>query len=240
MFLPPCPAPDKLQTTIARLAALCGPGNVGTPRAENSHRPEAMRLDPFAPPAAPPIPGNAVAKNVTRLVIRAIRPAQEIEVMCSREIPEFVRRESWRARDLDRRAMARWRMVAGFTVDMHADSSDEQSRSMRLRDYYELALEDGGVYRLFRDLHSRSGTSTGFTTNYSRRIPMNSELYRAARAQRVQLSRRLGPARGPGRARRGTRLPGRWRWAIATDCTARRAFTRARSAPGYAQSSARN
>src|SRR5262249_9500432 len=28
MFLPAAPAPDKLQTTIARLAALCGPGNV--------------------------------------------------------------------------------------------------------------------------------------------------------------------------------------------------------------------
>ena len=41
----PTPAPDKLQTTIARLAALCGPGNVGTLSAENSHRPEAMRLD---------------------------------------------------------------------------------------------------------------------------------------------------------------------------------------------------
>src|SRR6266851_5925661 len=74
MFLPPAPAPDKLQTTIARLTALCGPGNVGAISAENSHRPEAMRLDPFAPPAPPPIPENAAVKNVTQLVIRAIRP----------------------------------------------------------------------------------------------------------------------------------------------------------------------
>ena len=29
MFLPPAPAPDRLETTIARLAALCGPENVG-------------------------------------------------------------------------------------------------------------------------------------------------------------------------------------------------------------------
>src|SRR6202041_763459 len=58
MFLPPSPAPDKLQTTIARLAALCGPGNVGMLSAENSHRPEATRLDAFAPPAPPPIPEN--------------------------------------------------------------------------------------------------------------------------------------------------------------------------------------
>ena len=45
MFLPPGPAPDKLQTTIARLSALCGPGNVGMLSAENSHRPEATHLD---------------------------------------------------------------------------------------------------------------------------------------------------------------------------------------------------
>src|SRR6202158_5393814 len=71
MFLPPSPAPDKLQTTIARLAALCGPGNVGAISAENSHRPEAMRLDPFAPSAPTPIPEIAAAKNGTQLGRRA-------------------------------------------------------------------------------------------------------------------------------------------------------------------------
>ena len=130
MFLPPCPAPDKLQTTIARLAALCGPGNVGMLSAENSHRPEAMRLDPFAPPAVAPIPENAAAKNVTQLVIRAIRPAREIEVMCSREIPEFVRGENLGARVIS--IAGPWRRDGewwlGFTVDadVHADSSDEK------------------------------------------------------------------------------------------------------------------
>jgi protein ImuB len=162
MFLPPCPAPDKLQTTIARLAALCGPGNVGMLSAENSHRPEAMRLDPFAPPAAPPIPENAAARNVTQLVIRAIRPAREIEVMCSREIPEFVRGENLGARVIS--IAGPWRRDGewwlGFTVDadMHADSSAEKNPAVPecgfIRDYYELALEDGGVYRIFRDLNS--------------------------------------------------------------------------------------
>jgi protein ImuB len=162
MFIPPCPAPDKLQTTIARLAALCGPGNVGTPRAENSHRPEAMRLDPFAPRGASPIPENAAAKTVTQLVIRAIRPAREIEVMCSREIPEFVRGENLGARVIS--IAGPWRRDGewwlGFTVDadMRADSSDKKNRAVDkcgfIRDYYELALEDGGVYRIFRDLNS--------------------------------------------------------------------------------------
>ena len=34
-----------------------------------------------------------------------------------------------------------------------------------IRDYYELALEDGGVYRVFRDLNSHNGSSTAPTTD---------------------------------------------------------------------------
>src|SRR5215469_797191 len=219
MFLPPSPAPDKLQTTIARLAALCGPGNVGTLSAENSHRPEAMRLDSFAPPAPPPIPENAPPKNVTQLVIRAIRPAQEIEVMCLRDIPEFVRGENLGARVIS--IAGPWRRDGewwlGFTAatNTHGEARDEKNSVPNrcglelhdermfgthprqvsaenlkalssiaspatspgpylngrngnsasagtngahkcgfVRDYYELALEDGGVYRVFRDVNS--------------------------------------------------------------------------------------
>ena len=50
MFLPPSPAPDRLQTTIARLAAICGPDRVGTLKPVNSWRPEAIEVVPFDPP----------------------------------------------------------------------------------------------------------------------------------------------------------------------------------------------
>jgi protein ImuB len=216
MFIPPSPTPDKLQTTIARLAALCGPGNVGMLSAENSHRPEAMRLDAFAPPA-PAFPEKTPAKNVTQLVIRAIRPAREIEVMCSREIPEFVRGENLGARVISIagpwRRDGEWWLGCAAEVDTHADSSDKTNPAPKhglelhdgrmfgahprqvsaenlkalssltpapspaphlngangngarsemngadkcgfVRDYYELALEDGGVYRVFRDVNS--------------------------------------------------------------------------------------
>jgi hypothetical protein len=176
-----------------------------------------MRLDAFAPPAPPPIPENAPAKNVTQLVIRAIRPAREIEVMCSREIPEFVRGENLGARVISIagpwRRDGEWWLACAVDADFHADSSNKKnSRTQRglelhdgrmfgahprqvsaehlkalsslttppsptphlngnsasdaraeingsdkcgfIRDYYELALEDGGVYRVFRDLNS--------------------------------------------------------------------------------------
>jgi len=143
MFLPPAPAPDRLETAIARLAALCGPENVGALRPDNSHRPEAVRLDSFAPPPArASAHSGESARYVTQLVIRAIRPAMEVEVMISRGMPEFVRGSNLGGRVVSlagpwRRDGEWWRERGGFA-----------------RDYYELALDDGRVYRAFRELQS--------------------------------------------------------------------------------------
>jgi protein ImuB len=101
LFLPPAPAPDRLAATIARLAALCGPDNVGALAPENSHRPEALRIEPFDPPAPKPELAQQNGANeqcAARLVIRTLRPAVEIEVMCSRGGPEFVRGPNLAAR----------------------------------------------------------------------------------------------------------------------------------------------
>ncbi len=61
MFLPPAPAPDRLEAAIARIAALCGPDRVGRIAPADSYRPEAMRLSRFAPP--PPTPQAARAAS---------------------------------------------------------------------------------------------------------------------------------------------------------------------------------
>ena len=44
---PAGPAPDRLAATIARLAALVGPDNVGAPAVEDSWREEAIAVTPF-------------------------------------------------------------------------------------------------------------------------------------------------------------------------------------------------
>ena len=148
MFLPPAPAPDRLETTIARLAAICGPENVGMLSPENSHRPEAVRLDRFVPPApCPRAPRLEPSDNVTRLVIRAIRPAMEVEVMSVRGMPEFVRGPKLGARVVS--IAGPWRRDGEWWRD--SESSDS---APFCRDYYELELDDGCVYRAFRDPRS--------------------------------------------------------------------------------------
>jgi hypothetical protein len=98
-------------------------------------------LEVFRPPPAPSmLSAEPTVKNVTQLVIRAIRPAMEVEVMISRGMPEFVRGSNLGGRVVSRAGPWRrdgewWRNSDGFT-----------------RDYYELALDDGGIYRVFRDL----------------------------------------------------------------------------------------
>jgi protein ImuB len=163
MFLPPAPAPERLQTTLARLAALCGPDHVGTLLPANSHRPEALERIDFTPP--PPSVANLPQPQsnghpVNRIVLRAIRPPQEVEVMFSRGMPDFVRGRQICARVVSiagpwRRQGEWWK--SALTPDDDANESAMSHGALPCgfaHDYYEMALDDGGVYRVFRDLRT--------------------------------------------------------------------------------------
>jgi protein ImuB len=99
---PAGPAPDRLAATIARLAALVGPANVGAPAAEDTWREEAALVTPFAlmapAPSAPPAPSSS--SGPPALAIRRLRPAQEIEVLMGRGGPTALRGRDTTARVL--------------------------------------------------------------------------------------------------------------------------------------------
>ena len=150
MFLPPAPAPDKLQPTIARLAALCGPGNVGTLSAENSHRPEAMRLMRSRRPPPPPIPENGAREkcDAARDPRDSSRARNRGDVLAG-DSGVRPRRESRRARHFDRRPVAaRRRMVARMhrRPDTHSDSSDKTNPALK----HGLELHDGACSERIR------------------------------------------------------------------------------------------
>jgi protein ImuB len=182
MFLPPAPAPDRLEAAIARIAALCGPDRVGHIAPANSYRPEAVRFGRFAPPPPPQTEltdAAAATNNVARMVMRTMRPAQEVEVMCMRETPEFVRGANVCARVVSAagpwRRQGEWWAIAngdgaatgdGDNAEDAVDTdeagaapndagpSDASAPANHARDYYDLALADGGVYRIYCDLIS--------------------------------------------------------------------------------------
>jgi protein ImuB len=162
MFLPPAPAPERLQTTLARLAALCGPDHVGTLLPANSHRPDALERVDFAPPppSASPSQPECNGQSVNRIVLRAIRPALEVEVMSSRGMPEFVRGRQICARVVS--IAGPWRRQGEWWKTPHESENSTANGAAGTcglpggfaHDYYEMALDDGGVYRVFRDLRS--------------------------------------------------------------------------------------
>jgi nucleotidyltransferase/DNA polymerase involved in DNA repair len=167
MFRPPAPAPDRLATAIARIAALCGPDRVGTLLPADSYRPEAVRIAGFELPPAPSVePRSANLGRIVRMALRTIRPAEEIEMMCRLEAPEFARGKNICARVVavagPWRRQGEWWAVENVEPEATARSSrNPQTASWQAgapaayaRDYYELALEDGGVYRMYRDHYS--------------------------------------------------------------------------------------
>src|SRR5438132_10823 len=133
-FSPAGPSPERLATTLARLAALCGPERVGAPAVLDSHRPGAAAVAPFtlgAAPEPPPLTG-------CRLVVRALRPPRPVEVFADRGRPDFVRGEGLGGRVVG--AAGPWRGVGEWWSD-----------GAFARDYYDLELSDGGLYRCYRD-----------------------------------------------------------------------------------------
>jgi hypothetical protein len=102
------------------------------------------------------------------MVMRTMRPPEEVEVLCIRETPEFVRGTSVSARVVSaagpwRRQGEWWEHAAHGNGDAARDPDHDRdanglvnlsASAAYARDYYDLALADGGVYRVYCDLYS--------------------------------------------------------------------------------------
>jgi protein ImuB len=136
----PVPAGRDLAATLARLAILVGVEHVGSPVTLDSHRPDAVALVPFAPPA-----GEARApmsgESSPVLAFRRLRPPRIVEVETSGDEPARVR--------LTDRAE---RVVA--CVGPWRTSGEWWDDGAWARDEWDVALRDGMLCRLARDLRT--------------------------------------------------------------------------------------
>ncbi len=159
LFGPPEIQPDRLAVTLARLAARLGPDRVGSPRLVDGHLPERVATAPFDPPP-PPKSRLAPRRGRGLLAVRVLRPPVLLEVIvesrqdsgadesqetveAADDRPVSVASENGatpRIQGLVRVAAGPWSLEEGWWKDEPIE-----------RDYWDVELSGGGLYRIFRD-----------------------------------------------------------------------------------------
>jgi protein ImuB len=141
LFGPSALSPEKLATTIARLISLLGDGRVGMAMAVDGHLPERYAVGDYAPPP-PPTTRQKPEKSRGLLAVRVFRPPIPVEVI-TRENDGETHIASIRGEgDLCgavRVSSGPWRIESGWWSDAPA-----------AREYWDVELESGGVYRVYQ------------------------------------------------------------------------------------------
>ncbi len=127
----------QLDDALARLVALAGDGRVGSPRLSDDHHPDRIETVPLgegggvAAPGPPPVP------------LRVLRPACAAEVRLRHGRPVQVHAGPFGGQV--RACAGPWRLSSGW---WRAEPV--------ARDYYDVELSDGGVYRIYQERHSQA------------------------------------------------------------------------------------
>jgi protein ImuB len=141
LFGPAALSPEKLATTIARLIALLGEDRVGMPMAVDGHLPERYAIGDYAPPPPPDLRHKA-HKSRSLLAGRVFRPPVPVEVI-TREAEGQTQITSINGQgDVSgsvRLSSGPWRIESGWWSDTPA-----------AREYWDVELERGGIYRVYQ------------------------------------------------------------------------------------------
>lgn len=132
--------PHGFAETLARVATVVGPDRVGTPVAEDTHRPDAVRLE--APAAVVPPPDEAAERPLHGPPLRRFRPPLVANVELQGRAPAFVWTPSLAGTVCARSGP--WRGSGEWW---------DAARAWR-REEWDVQLETGGLYRL---LHTPDG-----------------------------------------------------------------------------------
>ncbi|MEO8631149.1 MAG: hypothetical protein ABI612_24075 [Betaproteobacteria bacterium] len=145
LFIPQAPAPEKLQLTLARLTALLGEQNVGSPELLDTHRPDAFLMRPFSAEAparatqptrtaAPLQPAAAASEPAAiRFAFRYYRPPLAAQVRVKAERPISVNAQPILT------AAGPWRASGDWWTTAPWD-----------REEWDVELSNGGLYRVYQ------------------------------------------------------------------------------------------
>jgi protein ImuB len=141
IFLPPTPPPDKLQVTIARIAAMVGQENVGAPMLLDTHRPDAFQMTTLNTSAPDPLPAEApeADNQPLRLAMRLFRPALHARVRLIEAAPKHVAAAGVKGNVL--RRAGPWKT-----------SGEWWTSTAWTREEWDVALDDGALYRIYCEI----------------------------------------------------------------------------------------
>jgi len=162
LFIPLAPEPEKLEITLARLAKLVGPENVGSPELLDTHRPDAFRMKRFTIVSAnrKRISRKSKIENrKCRVGFRMFRPPWHADVQTTCEQPTRISARSDSSRQMSGKivcASGPWRA-----------SGDWWRADVWARDEWDVAIVDPAspeqevLCRIYRDLSSEQWFVSG-------------------------------------------------------------------------------
>jgi protein ImuB len=131
------PSPRTLAETVARVIALVGPGNLGVPVLLDSHRPDALRLEPLSATPSPPRGGRGQGEGGV-LALRRCRPPRPAQVRLIGGRPVHLRADGLAGPIVA--AAGPWRSSGDWWLD-----------SRWVFDEWDVELADGTLGRLAHD-----------------------------------------------------------------------------------------
>jgi protein ImuB len=141
LFLPPAPESEKLELTLAKLAAVVGEGNVGAAELPDTHRPGAFRMVKFA---ARPQVQPAMNAPEPHLALRLFRPPLAASVVVEDGRPRQIAARGIRGE------------VTGWAGPWRT-SGEWWRADPWARDEWDVSLRNGELYRLYRNQEPQSG-----------------------------------------------------------------------------------
>ena len=141
LFGPPALSPEKLATTIARLVSLLGDDRVGMAMSVDGHLPERYAVGDYTPPP-PPETRRKPDKSRGLLAVRVFRPPLPVEVITREADGETKITSIKGAGDVSglvRTSAGPWKLESAWWSDAPA-----------AREYWDVELEKGGVYRVYQ------------------------------------------------------------------------------------------
>lgn len=163
LFLPSTPQPDKLHVTLKRIEGMVGQGSVGVPQLLDTHRPDAFQLsmdlaqidltktdlsksDAVNPGSARsakrPATPAPYAAGTLRLSLRIFRPALHARVRLAGVMPKQIVAPGVQGAVLE--SAGPWKT-----------SGDWWTIAPWSREEWDVALDDGALYRIYCEMRSR-------------------------------------------------------------------------------------